>query len=72
MKKPDITPAQVVALVQAVLALIVAYGIDVPKDAQDAIVQLATILGGLLIAGDAVVRNGRARIEAARVANGQP
>lgn len=62
MSTPDITRAQVVAIVQAALAIAVAYGFDIPPDARDALVQLATVLAAVLPLGDAVVRRGRARV----------
>jgi hypothetical protein len=70
MRTPDITPAQIVAIVQAVLALAVAYGLSVPPDARDAIIQLATVLAAVLPIGDAAVRRGRARVVEARVLAG--
>jgi hypothetical protein len=59
---PDITKAQFVALVQAVLAVCVAFGADVTKDQQDALMQLAGVLGGALVIADAIIRNGRSKV----------
>lgn len=67
MRTPDITPAQLVALVQAVVAIAVAYGAPVPPEARDAIVQLATVLAAVLPLGDAAIRRGRARVVEAEV-----
>lgn len=67
MRTPDITPAQIVAIVQAILALGVAYGMDVPPEARDAIVQLATVLAAVLPLGDAAIRRKRAEVVRAEV-----
>jgi hypothetical protein len=61
---PDITPAQIVALVQQVLALLAAFSILTLTDAQTAaILAIATSVATTvsLIVGDAVIRNGRSR-----------
>lgn len=65
---PDITKAQAVALVQAVLALTVAFGADVTQAQQDAILQLSVVLAAVLPLSDAVIRNGRSRGNAERAA----
>jgi 3-keto-L-gulonate-6-phosphate decarboxylase len=59
-KSPDITPAQIVAVVGAVIAVAVAGGLNISQDLQDSIIRLVSILAPILIAGDAVVRHGRA------------
>lgn len=61
LKLPDITPAQMVAVVGSVIAVLVAAGLDISKDLQDSILQLVTVLSGFLLAGDAVIRHGRSR-----------
>lgn len=61
LSTPDITTAQIVALVQAVIGLVVAFGFGVSDDLQDAIVQLCTAVVVFLPLADSVVRNGRAR-----------
>jgi uncharacterized membrane protein (UPF0136 family) len=66
----SITPAQVVAVVAAVVSFVVAFGVDLTQRQQDAILNLATVLSATLIAGDAVIRLGRSRVAAAAVANG--
>lgn len=58
---PDISVAQVVAVVGAVLGVLVAAGLDISKDLQDAIISLITVLAPVLIAGDALIRHGRSR-----------
>jgi multisubunit Na+/H+ antiporter MnhB subunit len=59
-KTPDITPAQIVAVVGAVIAVLVAFGVDLSKEQVDAVIQAVAVIAGVLIAGDAVVRHGRA------------
>ena len=65
-KTPDITPAQIVAIVGACIAVAGAFGFDVSQDQKDAILQLATVLSSALVVGDAVVRHGRATGNAKR------
>lgn len=61
MKTPDITPAQVIAVVQAIVALFAAFGLDLSQRQQDAVLQLSTALLVFLPLADAIIRNGRAR-----------
>lgn len=63
---PDITAAQAVAIVGAVIGVLVASGLPISQDLQDAIIRLVTILAPVLIVGDAVVRHGRARGNASK------
>lgn len=58
---PDITPAQIVAVVGAVIGLAVAAGLDISQDLQDSIINLVTVLSGLLLVSDAAIRHGRSR-----------
>jgi hypothetical protein len=59
-KTPDITPAQGIGIVGALVAVAAAFGFNITDDQRDAILQLATILSAVLFAGDAVIRHGRA------------
>jgi prolipoprotein diacylglyceryltransferase len=59
-KTPDITPAQIIAIVGAIIGVAVAAGLNISKDLQDSIIRLVTILAPVLIVGDGVVRHGRA------------
>lgn len=59
-KTPDVTPAQIIALVGALIGVGAAFGFDLSQQQQDAILQLVSIVAGLLLAGDAVIRHGRA------------
>lgn len=63
---PSITPAQIVAVVGAVIGAAVAFGAPISQAQTDAVIQLVTIVAGVLIAGDAVVRHGRATGNARR------
>lgn len=58
---PEITTAQIVALVGAILGVAVAAGLDISDELQSQIINLVTILSSFLVAGDAVVRHGRSR-----------
>lgn len=60
-KMPDITPAQIVAVVGAIIGVLVSSGVDMTQQLQDAILNLVTILSSALVVGDAVVRHGRSR-----------
>jgi hypothetical protein len=57
---PDVTPVQAVAVVGALLAVAASFGFDLTQQQQDAVMQLVSIVAGLLLAGDAVIRHGRA------------
>jgi hypothetical protein len=59
-KTPDLTPAQIVAILGSVLTLAVSFGVDISQAQQDALLQCVGLIAGALIVGDAVVRHGRA------------
>jgi hypothetical protein len=61
LRTPDITLAQMVAVVGAILAVAVAAGLPLSKDLQDSIIDLITVLAPLLVVGDAAIRHGRSR-----------
>ena len=65
-KTPDITPAQVVAVVGAVIGTLVAFGVNISQQQTDAVIQLVTVVSSLLLVSDAVIRHGRARGNARR------
>lgn len=67
VEMPDITKAQIVALVQAVLALVIAFGVDLTEAQQTAIIGLAGAVAIVLPLADAIIRNGRSRIYAESV-----
>lgn len=68
METPDITKAQIIALVQAVLAVAVSFGVDLSDRQESAILGLAGAIAVVLPLADAIIRNGRSRIYAAHVA----
>lgn len=61
MKTPDITPAQLVALVGSVLTTLIAFGAHISQAQQDALLQLVQVMAPVLLASDAVIRHGRSR-----------
>ena len=78
-KMPDITPAQIFGAIPILALLLRAFGVyDLSPEQQDALEQ-AVWYAVALLAGDAVIRNGRAKAVASalnhattRVAAGQP
>lgn len=58
---PDVTTAQIIALVQAVIGLCLAFGLPISDELSAAIVQLVTAALVVLPLADAYVRSGRAR-----------
>jgi hypothetical protein len=73
---PNITPAQIVAVIGNVIAVAVAFGLHLSKQQEDVILALAGSLGSFLILGDAHLRGRRAlahaTIEAAHAASAAP
>jgi hypothetical protein len=63
---PDITPAQILAVIGNVIAVAVAFGVHLTKGQQDAILAVAGSLGALLIASDAHLRGRRVHALALR------
>lgn len=61
LQLPDITPAQIVAIVGSILGVAVAAGLPISKDLQDAIIALVTVLAPVLLVSDAAIRHGRSR-----------
>jgi hypothetical protein len=57
---PDITPAQIVAVVGNVIAVAVAFGVPIDAGQRDAILALAGAFGAILVASDAHLRGRRA------------
>jgi hypothetical protein len=64
--RPDITPAQIVAIVGNVIAVAIAFGAHITKQQQDAILALVGALGAFLILGDAHLRGRRVQASAIR------
>lgn len=61
MKKPDITPAQIISLVGCIIAMLAAFGLPISETQSKSIMDLAQIIAPILIASDAVIRHGRSR-----------
>lgn len=57
--RPDVTPAQLIAVVGSIIGVAVAFGLDISDRQQDAILNLVAIVSGSLIGGDAVLRGAR-------------
>lgn len=58
-KMPDITAAQVVAIVGSIIAMIVAYGVDLSQSQVDTILDFVKVIAPVLIGGDAALRASR-------------
>lgn len=70
---PDVPAAIWLALVQAIVGLLVAFGIDVDQGLQDAIVQLVTVLAVVIPLADSWLRGKRnERLAAVQVARLTP
>ena len=69
---PDVPAAIWLTLIQAIIGLLVAFGVDVGQDLQDAIVQLVTVLAVVIPLADTWLRGKRnerlAIVQAARLA----
>jgi hypothetical protein len=63
-RMPDITAAQIVAVVGAVITVAVAFGAHIGKEQQVAILSLAGAVAAILLASDAHLRRGRGHAEA--------
>lgn len=61
MRLPDVTPAQIVAIVGAIIGVAVAAGLPISQDLQNQIIGLVTVLAPVLVVGDAAIRHGRSR-----------
>ncbi len=59
MQTPDVTKAQIVALVQAAIATAVALGAHVAPATQSELLALAGVLGAVIVAADVLIRRGR-------------
>ena len=61
-RTPDITPAQVAAVVGAFIALGAAFGLNISHEKRDALLNFAQIMLPVLIGADALIRHGRSRL----------
>ena len=62
MKMPDVTPAQIVALAQAVAGVAVAFGLPLSEAQSVALIGLVGVIATVLFGADAKIRNGRAKV----------
>lgn len=69
METPDITRAQIVAIIQPIVTCAIAFGAPISETQSVALIGLAGAVSSALALGDAIIRNGRSRIEAARKAD---
>jgi hypothetical protein len=67
LKTPDVTPAQIVTVVGAGIAMAVAFGAPVSKDQSDAIMDFVTVTGPVLLGADAIIRAARAKYLGKRI-----
>jgi hypothetical protein len=61
LEAPDHTKVQLAAVVQAVVAVAVAFGVPISDEQSVALLALAGVLGTVLISADAAIRRERAR-----------
>lgn len=61
MLTPDITKAQVAAVAQALLAVVVAFGVNITEEQSVALLGLSGIVAAVLTLADAAIRRGRAK-----------
>lgn len=72
MKTPDITPAQIISAIGAIVAVLVS-ATFVDNNVAKVITGVAGIIVPLAwIVGDAIIRHGRSQIEAARIMRSAP
>jgi hypothetical protein len=63
---PDITQAQVLALLESIVAVAAALGFHLSDSERQALIGLAGVVAAFLMGADAFIRNGRAKASAAR------
>jgi hypothetical protein len=61
VKRPDITPAQVVAITASLLSMLAAFGLPLTEEQSQSVLDLITVLAPVLLVSDAIIRNGRSR-----------
>lgn len=61
MKKPDITPAQIVAIATSIIGVITAFGLNLTKEQTDSLLSLVQTIAPVMIGADAIIRYGRSR-----------
>lgn len=71
MSTPDLTPAQLLAVVKAAVAVAVAFSVPLTSTQQISLLSLAGALSAALVAADAAIRRARAQHLAAPIADQQ-
>lgn len=67
---PDITPAQIIALIKAVLVLAASFGLALDDKQVASIVSLAALVVPMaLMVADAMIRKGRAQAAATKISD---
>jgi len=61
MSTPDTTTTQAIALLRAIIAVLIAFGLHLTSTQQIAILGLAATLSSSLVIADAIIRHGRSR-----------
>lgn len=61
MSTPNITTAQIAAFVQAILAVVVSFGLELTQAQQASILGLSAFIALGLTLGDGIIRHGRSR-----------
>jgi hypothetical protein len=67
LNHPDITKAQIVAVVQSVIAVAAAFGLPLTSQQSTALIGLSGLIAVALTVSDSVIRNGRAHMLAASI-----
>lgn len=70
LKTPDITPAQIIAAIGAVVSELLAAGVIDGRTAQLVVGLAGAIVPLALVIADAIIRHGRSQIAAAQVMEG--
>lgn len=60
MRTPDVTPAQIVGIAQAVLGVALAFALPISNEQSIAILALVAVIASVLFGADAKIRTARA------------
>jgi hypothetical protein len=70
LSTPDITPAQVAAIIQAIIAVALAFGLSISSNERDALIGLSAVIASVLTIADSIIRHGRATGSTSRAKGG--
>jgi hypothetical protein len=59
METPDVTKAQVIALVQAAIAVALAFGVNLSAAEQTKLLTVSGVIASVIVAADVAIRRGR-------------